>query len=63
MQNDTPLTTANAAQHPSDPFHGERVFAVVPANRVITITLPPDFPVGQVEVVLISQTPWREATH
>jgi len=51
----------NKQGHPNGPFHGERVFAVVPANRVISVTLPPDFPMGPVEVILISKTPWRDS--
>lgn len=70
MQDDAPLTPTKAApdgvcfnnqSDPNGPFHGERLSAVVPVNRVITVTLPPDFPTGPVEVVLISKTPWRNS--
>ena len=47
--------------HPNGPFHGESVSAVAPANRVINLTLPPDFPIGPVEVVLISKARWRDS--
>ena len=43
------------------PLHAERVFTVVPANRVINVTLPPDFPIGPVEVILISKARWRDS--
>ena len=47
--------------YPNGPFHSESVFAVVPANRVVSVTLPPDFPIAPVEVVLISKTRWRDS--
>ena len=47
--------------YPNGPFRGESVFAVVPANRVVSLTLPPDYPIGPVEVVLILKTRWRDS--
>ena len=72
MQDDAPWIPKKAAPdaisdarfnnqlHPNGPFYGERVFAVVPSNRVINVQLPSDFPIGPVEVVLISKARWRD---
>ena len=74
MHDDTPLTPTKVAPdaisdarinnqpHPNGPFHSESLSAVVPASRVINVTLPPDFPIGPVEVVLISKTRWRDSS-
>ncbi len=40
---------------PSGTAVAEIVFAAVPSNRVMEVTLPPDFPVGPVEVIVISR--------
>ena len=40
---------------PSGAAVAEIVFAVVSANRVLNVTLPLDFPVGPVEVIVISK--------
>jgi hypothetical protein len=33
----------------------EIVFTVVPVSRMIEVSLPPDFPVGPVEIIVISK--------
>lgn len=40
---------------PSGALSAEIVFTVVPVSRVISVTLPPDFPVGPVEIIVISK--------
>lgn len=40
---------------PNGASFAEVVFTVVPISRVIDVTLPPDFPVGPVEVIVISK--------
>ena len=42
-------------QLPSGASLAEIVFTVVPVSRMIEVTLPPDFPVGPVEVIVISK--------
>ena len=40
---------------PSGSLSAEIVVTVVPVSRVISVTLPPDFPVGPVEIIVISK--------